>query len=206
MRVLIPALFLSIVLSLIPAGASASPPAISFETGDPSLHGDAGTSVAWLGMVRTWEGGVGRLRYLRGSGKIPAEGLKLGRGINTTSSVWLVAGVGDSFRSLRTAPGMRISADPLEVTALAGATEIAIRAGFVHGTYVKADGRTWAFSAGDGGSMDAGGEADGSIRLALGTLDRRAGNPAAPEAVEAGDKILLIEPDGTRAAIIEVAP
>lgn len=169
------------------------------------MYGDGESPVVWLGMVRTWEGVVARLHYVRGSGKVPAGGLKLADGIDPAHSVWLFAGVTDSFREVRTSPGYRVSPDPIEVNAVAGEAEIAIHAGFVHGTYVKADGRTWAFSAGDSAQIDVGGVADGWIRLSLASLGKR-GDPPPSAAVEAGDKILLIDSEEGRTAIVEVTP
>lgn len=162
--------------------------------------------VAWLGMVRTWDGSHARIRYVRGSKAIPAGGLSLGQGQDTTHSIWAVTAAPEAFSILQPSTAFRMSSESIEVIAAAGSEEIAIRGGVVHGTLVRPDGTTWAFAVGDGDVTDADGVSNGWIVLPLSTLSRFTGNPPAPASLRAADKILLIDSQESRGAIVRVMP
>lgn len=201
----------SVFAAVLLAGASLviaqpSPPELSFESGQTWLRGGAGMHVAWLGMVRTWDGTQTHIRYVRGSRQVPAGGLLLGADKDTSNSVWIVTGVPHPFKILQPSTGVRMSEEPLEVVATAGGNQIAIRAGVVHGVYVRPDGTSWAFAAGDGDVTDSDGASDGWIILSLSTLGDFGGNPAAPTTLRPADQILLIDPEESRAAAVRVAP
>lgn len=200
-------LFLGALLIGAPfLGAQGPPPQLTFEAGATWLRGGSGMHVAWLGMVRTWDGSHARISFVRGSKPIPEGGLSLGQGKDTTHSIWAVTGAQESFSILKPSTAHRISPEPIEVVAMAGGTEIAIRGGVVHGLYVRPDGTTWAFAVGDGDLTDSGAANDGWIVLSLSTLSRFTGNPPAPDKLRASDKILLIDAEDSRGSIVRVMP
>jgi hypothetical protein len=181
-------------------------PELTFESGNTWLRGGAGMHVAYLGMVRTWDGSHAKIRYVRGSQPIPSGGLSLGHGKDTTHSIWAVTGAPEAFSVLQPSPEYRMSPEPIEVVATAGAEQIAIRGGVVHGMLVRPDGTAWTFSVGDGDITDADGTSNGWIVLSLGTLSRFTGNPPAPARLRASDRILLIDPQEDRGAVVRVMP
>jgi hypothetical protein len=161
---------------------------------------------AWLGMVRTWDGSHARIRYVRGSKQIPAGGLSLGQGKDTTDSIWVVTGTPETFSILQPSSAYRMSPEPIEVVAVAHTTQITIRGGVVHGIYVRPDGSTWSFAAGDGDVTDSGPANDGWIVLSLSTLGKFSGNPPPPTELRPSDRILLIDPEENRGAVVRVMP
>jgi hypothetical protein len=200
------ALFL--LMSVPTIAASAAAPEVTFGPSGVDVRGvKPGTRVAWIAVIREWQGHVLGTHTLRGIGPArPNATFAIDRpGVDRSQSLWVIADVDAGVGLKARAPETVTSNHAFAVTARPGDATVVIESSAVEVLYVRR-GAAWAFHVSDGGGSDADGEQNGSIAMRLDSLKPFKGNPHPPKTVQAGDLILVIDPLGVRTAVTEVKP
>lgn len=160
-----------------------------------------GTRVAWMAYTRERVGWHGRAGIRRGLGVVAADGvLRIPHPVPTAPYVlWSIATVDTAQGARATPPGMEVSTVRVPVTASVGAASVIIDAPQAHLLYVNPPAGAWFMSAADGGGGDADGRTDGYITIALSSLIALEGNRKAPQSIQAGDLVMVVDPGRLRA-------
>jgi hypothetical protein len=161
-----------------------------------------------MAMVREPNGYHTRVRILSGYGPAtPHSSFEVVLpDADTLRSVWAVADVDGSSNVRANSPLMVTSPHTILARAVIGTDRVVIESGAIEVLYVRPHLGAWRYAVADGGGRDLDGVANGTIVMPLLELKPFKGNPHAPERIEEGDFLLLIDPRGTRTATIEVHP
>jgi len=197
-----------LLVGSVAAAAYGDVPTLQFGGADVRLQGATpGARFTWVAMGRDNSAHNAQLRIVRGLASADGQGgYDLGFKLDPLYSVWAVAAVDEPWTLLETRSGCPLSPQVIEVTAAAGATRFTVTSGIIHGNYVRPNGSSWTFTATDGSSADGDGTPNGRIEIVLATLAKFTASGDLPAAIQAGDKLLLLDPHQLRARIFEVAP
>ena len=202
-------LFASVLLLLAAVGAhAADQPALQFTSDEVVLTGAApGNKITWVGMVRDFDRTIPRLRIVRGLEPVKGKSdLSLGKGFNPSCSVWAVGGVDEPMTVIRAGNRCSMSTETIRVTATPGADRFTVYSAVVYGHYIARKNSAWRFAIRDGSDLDADGEVNGAIVIALSTMRKLKGSPHPPQTISVGDTVLVLDSVEMRAAAVEVRP
>lgn len=129
-----------------------------------------------------------------------------------TASIWVVVDLATGALDLSPAPGFTPPEGPLPPQALrgqgAGRLNRLVRdmeEAWV--LLVRPGVGAWSVRMADGGSADVDGANDGALEVALDALEPAApSSPAAPDGVEAGDVLVVIDPGSLQLLTLRVGP
>lgn len=182
------------------AGAQAS--RAKFGAGHLAIRGmRPGTPIGWMALVRERVNNHIRVTIHRGVARATGMGdATITHGAaDARRAIWAIASLGDADTILTTAPDYVTSSVPIEAVLSAGATSLRIVAAEIHVLYVRPPAGAWFYDATDGSELDADHQQNGTIEVALSSLQRLQAGPQAPPAqIESGDAILLIDPRALR--------
>ena len=192
---------------LFTVGLHADTPTLQFSADGVALTGaKPGNRISWVGMVREFDGTLPVLRIVRGLEPFTgARELSLGNGFDPSCSVWAVGGIDEPMTVVRSGDRCAISDEAIDASAAAGATQFIVRSSIVFGHYIGRKHSAWRFGVRDGSDLDADGQINGEIVIALSTMQKLKGSPHPPDVISAGDTLLLLDSDQMRVSVLEVA-
>lgn len=199
--------FVWILLAGTALGADRALPQVAFSPNGVLVGGlRAGTRVAWLGMVREPLQNHSRTRIVRGFQPVTPQGSFAIDAANAdrTRGLWAIVDVGTGASVHARSPGAVASRRSIRATASAGSPTVSIEGGAVELLYVRPPGRAWSYAVADGGGLDADGAQNGTIVVALSSLEPLHGDGDRPAAVQRGDVLLFLDPRQLRTATLEV--
>lgn len=166
-----------------------------------------GERFTWIAMGRDNSAHNVSLRIVRGLQPANEAGeYQFDFKLDYFHSVWLVAGVDESWVLPPRIEGCALSSNVIGVEAIAGAAQFVVSSAVIYGNYIRPDGSAWTFTANDDSDADADGEMNGEIVITLASLGKFATSAGVPTAIAAGDKLLLLDPHRLRAMKYEVLP
>ena len=199
-----------IALAALVSAAAAAEPQFEFGRSGVTVRGlKPGSKVAWMALVRENHDYHKETVILRGYEPVtPAGALQLDGGPKVwheqKDAIWTLVDVDELVSVRASSPEFTHSDRPLVIRAVAGETTFAVQSIAVEVMYVRRRGGVWSFGAGDGATLDGDRKQNGTIVIALETLQPYKGNPHPPERIEEGDLILVIDSYEVRAGQIEV--
>jgi hypothetical protein len=191
----------------ISTAAGGAPPQIQFAAGGATLTDvQPGTSIAWMALVLDRANYQEKVKVFRGV-DVATQGrtLKIAAPNDRSgNAIWTFATVDADIALTAATPSLNASTRAVEVEATEGATSLVIKGARSEVLFVRR-GAAWTFSGADGGPKDADNSADGRITMTLNALASLHGNRPAPQAIEKGDLILVIDFTTRRSSAIRVS-
>lgn len=198
-----------LVCSLFASPILTAAPRLSFTRQGVTVEGlRPGTKVAWMAMIREPRGYHTRVRIVSGfEPATPHSSFAVAmENADTVRGIWTIADVSEGAGIHEPSPGTAISPRRIAVEARVGRQSVRIDSAAIEVLYVRPKRAAWRYAVADGGGLDGDAIMNGSIVMPLASLRPLKGNPPAPDRVEEGDFLLLIDPRGMRTAKIEVQP
>ena len=182
-------------------------PQVAFSRGGVTISGlSPGTRVAWLGMIREPRENHTRTRIVRGFQPVTPQGSFAidAEHADESRGLWAVVDVGTGASVHARSPRAVASKRSIVVAAPAGSATIGIESGAIELLYVRPPSRAWRFAVADGGGLDADGEQNGTIVVALPSMKPLHGQAGGPSGTERGDVLLLLDPRQLRTDTVEI--
>ena len=196
----------ALLLAFVAPVYSATPNVEFSPDGVTVLNVRPGAKVEWISLTRTPVANHSRLRIDRGIAVANAsrKANVIRAGADQSRSLWVVAGIDDEIAGSAIPAGYASSPIPIHAVAKVGSATITVTSPEVELMYVRPKRGAWFVSAADGGLNDLDGQHDASIVISMQNLERVEGNPHPPDASDAGDLLLMIDPRTNRIAVVKV--
>jgi hypothetical protein len=191
------------------AGPSHKPPKVSFDADGVTIgEVEPGDRVAWISVELENPVGMSKFTVRKGldAGNAGRAVAVKSKNANRALAVWLIAQIDGDGIGWVSPPQYQPSAHRVAITAAAGAPSIGVRAAAIELMYVRPGGGAWTFRADDGSALDGDRVQNGTVVVALQSLEAFRGNAAPPASVQGGDAILVVDRQRMKVGQLEVQP